>query len=90
MGKLTQEQICQVPILVEELGISGVARKFDVSPPAIRYVIDHQLWKQYSNEIGHPDRCPDCGGLVLNDMEPCPLCSTRLFEKNKKQLKSSR
>lgn len=82
--KLSPEQIIQIPGLVEELGISGTARKFNVSPPAIRHIIDNEVWKQYGDEVGKPDRCPDCGSLVMNDMEPCPLCAARTYNKNKR------
>jgi len=74
--KLTPEQVCQVPQLIEDgLTVSAIARKFLVTPAAIRNVILEERWKRYSDEpVGRPDRCLDCGAMVLDDTKPCLHC----------------
>jgi hypothetical protein len=77
-GKLTEEQVCQVPELMLDRTVSAIARHFGVTPAAIRNVIQEERWKRYSDELpGKPDRCPDCGALVLDDTQPCLACSLR-------------
>jgi len=77
-GKLTPEQVCQVPELMKGHTISEIARRFEVTPAAIRNVITQERWKRYSNEPpGKPARCSGCGGLLVDDSQPCLACSLR-------------
>jgi len=81
LRKLTPEQICQVPGLREGgHNISEIARGFGVTPAAIRRIIEEETWLRYretDEPPGKPDRCPDCGGKVANDLEPCRVCTAR-------------
>ena len=74
--KLSEAQIRQIPKLLEQgYTISAIARMFGVTPAAVRSVIVEEKWKRYTDEPpGEPDRCPDCGAMVLDDTEPCRGC----------------
>ena len=79
LRKLTPEQICQVPKLREAgKNNSEIAREFGVTPANIRRIVEEKTWLRHQEtdeEPGKPDRCPDCGGMVVNDLEPCLRCS---------------
>jgi len=71
--RLTEEQVLEVPELLNQgVSISAIARKFGVSGSSIRRIIAEKVWLRG----GKPDRCPDCGGLVLDDSRPCLKCET--------------
>lgn len=89
-SKLTPEQVCQVPELRREGHTrSAIARMFGVTPAAIRNVILEERWKRYSDEpAGKPDRCPDCGGMVVDDTKPCLHCEMERASQNAKQCRA--
>ena len=79
LRKLTPEQICQIPQLrQDDCNISEIARMFDVTPSAIRRIINEEIWLRYNGQpAGKPARCPDCGGMVFDDSKPCMVCANR-------------
>ena len=79
MAKISVEQICKIPSLLKEgYTISAIGRLYDVNPVAIRYIIQAEKWKDYTSEVvGTIERCPGCGGKVVNDLEACLVCELR-------------
>ena len=85
VGKLKRDQLIQIPALKEEgLSNSEIADLFDVTSGSIRNAIKNKRWEQFDEE-GQAARCPDCGGMVLDDSEPCRLCSMRRRAKNERE-----
>jgi hypothetical protein len=84
--KLSEVQIKQIPKLLEQgVTISAIARMFSVTPAAVRGVIVEEKWKRYTDEPpGEPDRCPDCGAMVLDDTQPCRGCMVKRLKEGQK------
>lgn len=85
---LSREQVCQIPNLLKEgYTTREIADYFEVTTMAIRNIILQERWKKYSDEDGHPDRCPDCGSMVVDDLKPCLFCSIANLREQEKRLK---
>jgi len=90
MVKLTPEQVCEVPELLEQ-GFTAheIAELFEITVYGIRSVIRDKRWEKYKSPDETPGqvaRCPDCGGLVKDDRKPCMPCDFRRRAKLKREL----
>ncbi len=73
---MTPEQLCRIPALRKDgRNIQEIAAEIGSSVNDVRDAIVSKAWERYYEEPGHPDRCPDCGGMVMDDTQPCAYCS---------------
>ena len=56
----------------------------ELEPPNVEKVASISKVDKKSKEIkrpkGKPARCPDCGAIVIDDMQPCRVCAVRRWK----------